>query len=94
MIEAVSPDKSMAVKVSSNFDAHLSWNHLYVSTCNALYLSQSSFGVMPSFKACVSVAVPYSSVPHIYSVLRFLVPNIRCERCALGNNVLRTIETA
>ena len=40
----------------------------------ALYLPHSSLGVMPSFNAWVSVAVPYSSVPQIYSVLLFLVP--------------------
>jgi hypothetical protein len=34
----------------------------------------SCLGVTPSFKARVSVAVPYSSVPHMYSVLRFRVP--------------------
>lgn len=38
-------------------------NHSYVSRCNWWYLSHNSFGVMPSFSACVSVAVPYSSVP-------------------------------
>ena len=48
-------------------------NHLYVSMCSMLYLSHNSRGVMPSFKACVSVAVPYSSVPQTYNVLRFLV---------------------
>jgi hypothetical protein len=48
-------------------------NHLYVSICSTLYLSHSSRGVIPSFSAWVSVAVPYSSVPQIYNVLRFLV---------------------
>ena len=37
-------------------------------------MSQSCLGVIPSFKARVSVAVPYSSVPHMYSVLRLRVP--------------------
>jgi hypothetical protein len=44
---------------------HESSNHLYVSTCATLYLSQSARGVTFSLNACVSVAVPYSSVPQM-----------------------------
>lgn len=54
--------------------AHERSIHWYVATCNALYLSHRARGVRPSFKACVSVAVPYSSVPQMYNVLLFLVP--------------------
>lgn len=49
-------------------------NHLYVSLCSSWYLSHSSRGVIPSFRAWVSLAVPYSSVPQMYNVLRFRVP--------------------
>ena len=40
-------------------------NQSYVSLWIALYLSHNSAGVIPSLRAWVSVAVPYSSVPQI-----------------------------
>ena len=59
------------------YDTHARSNHLYVSTWSALYLSHSALGVKFSFNACVSVAVPYSSVPQMKSVRRLRVP-ARC----------------
>ena len=47
-------------------------------------MSHNSLGVIPSFNAWVSVAVPYSSVPQMYNVLLFLVPE-RFRKHNLGN---------
>lgn len=43
-----------------------------MSAWSLLKRSQISLGVMPISRALVSVAVPYSSVPHTYSVFQFL----------------------
>ena len=44
-------------------------NHAYTAACTAWYLSQSSAQGTPSSSALVSVAVPYSSVPHTKTAL-------------------------
>lgn len=49
------------------------------------YLSQISFGETPSSMALVSVAVPYSSVPHMYKAL---YPRLRQYRA--NTSALRT----
>ena len=67
-------------------------NHSYTSLWTTKYLEQISSGVNPSSNAFVSVAVPYSSVPHTYKVLyrrsrQYLIlsPMITDRTCAVSS---------
>ena len=63
-------------------------NHSYVSLCILWYSRHNASSLRFSFTACLSVAVPYSSVPQMYKVVLFLVPTDRCcleSRCDSEN---------